>query len=252
MLPIERQNQILKILENKNLSKLDELHDQIPSASISTLRRDIKTLEEEGKIEYLFGGAVRLRDATGEIGFTKKKHDHQAEKKVIATIAANEIGENNTIYVDSGTTCTLLLDKIKNKRITIYTTNTQVCHIAGNFKAEIILIGGKYNGVTSSLTGALTNDLLSKLRFDKSFFGINGVSVESGYTTPQFDEAIKKQLIAKRTVQSFILADDSKFGISSNVQALNLKDAVLISNESDSEISKQTQIICSESKKSNS
>lgn len=243
MLPIERQNQILKILEEKNLSKLDELHDKIPDVSISTLRRDIKTLEDEGKIEYLFGGAVRLPDGGGEIEFAKKEHNHHKEKAVIAELAAKEIHEHNTIYVDSGTTCTLLLDKIKNKRITVYTTNTQVCRIAGSFKAEIFLIGGKYNGVTSSLTGALTNSLLSKMRFDKSFFGINGISVNNGYTTPQFDEAIKKQLIAKRTSKPFILSDSSKFGVSSNVQVFDLKEAVLISNCDNSDISKQTQII---------
>ena len=244
MLPIERQNQILKILENKNLSKLDELHKQIPNVSISTLRRDIKTLEDEGKIEYLFGGAVRLSNGSGEVEFTKKEHKYQKEKKQIAALAGQEIQDSNAIYVDSGTTCTLLLDKIKNKRITIYTTNTQVCHIVGNFKAKIVLIGGNYNGVTSSLTGALTNDLLSRLRFDKAFFGMNGVDINNGYTTPQFDEAIKKQLIAKRTSQSFILADSSKFGVSSNVQALELKDAILISNDNDSQIAKETKIIC--------
>ena len=65
MLPIERQNQILQILENKDMSKLEELHAQIPGVSISTLRRDIKALENEGKIEYLFGGAVRLCDGAG-------------------------------------------------------------------------------------------------------------------------------------------------------------------------------------------
>lgn len=248
MLPIERQNQILQILENKNLSKLEELHAKIPSVSISTLRRDIKTLENEGKIEYLFGGAVRLRDGTGEVEFTKKEHNHQKEKKIIADLAAKEVYDNNVIYIDSGSTCTLLLNKIKNKRVTVYTTNTQVCHLVGNFKAEIILIGGKYNGITSSLTGALTNNLLSKLRFDKSFFGMNGVSLDSGCTTPQFDEAIKKQLIAKRTTQSFILADSSKFGISSNVQALALEEAILISDSNDPEIAKQTQIICPKDK----
>lgn len=251
MLPIERRNQILQILENKDMSKLEELHAQIPGVSISTLRRDIKALENEGKIEYLFGGAVRLCDGAGEVEFAKKEHNHQKEKKLIAELAAKEVHDNNAIYIDSGTTCTLLLDKIKNKKVTVYTTNTQVCHIGGNFKAEIILIGGKYNGVTSSLTGALTNDLLSKLRFDKSFFGMNGISLNSGYTTPQFDEAIKKQLIAKRTTQSFILADSSKFGISSNVQALELKDATLISDNSDPEIAKQTQIIFPKSKNKN-
>ena len=52
----------------------------------------------------------------------------------------------------------------------------------------------------------------------------------SGHRAPQFNEAIKKRLIVKRTSQSFILADSSKFGASSN--------------DNDSQIAKETKIIC--------
>ena len=66
----------------------------------------------------------------------------------------------------------------------------------------------------------------------------------SGHTAPRVDEAIKKQLIAKRTSQSFILADPSKFVVSSNVHALELEDAIQCPNDNDSQIAKETKIIC--------
>lgn len=46
------------------------------------------------------------------------------------------------------------------KKITIYTTNTDVFSINENVIADIFVLGGRYNPITSSLTGPFTEDLL--------------------------------------------------------------------------------------------
>ncbi|RMC23870.1 MULTISPECIES: DeoR/GlpR family DNA-binding transcription regulator [unclassified Lactobacillus] len=243
MLPVERQNKILTILKNSKMIKLDELHQQIPDVSLSTLRRDIKVLEDKGKIEYLFGGAIRLVSKIGEISFIKKATMHLKEKEKICELASKIIQDQDTIYVDSGSTCTLLLKQIVNRKIIIYTTNTQVCSILGDIVAKVILIGGNYNGFTSSLTGSLTETTLKDLHFDKAFFGISGVNIGTGYMTPSIEESSKKRIISQRSVQSYILCDSSKFGVTSTVSALQLKDATLISDQFNNEIAEGTQII---------
>jgi DeoR family transcriptional regulator, fructose operon transcriptional repressor len=243
LLPVERQNKILAILKNSKMIKLDELHQQIPDVSLSTLRRDIKVLEDKGKIEYLFGGAIRLVSKIGEISFIKKATMHLKEKEKICELASKIIQDQDTIYVDSGSTCTLLLKHIVNRKIIIYTTNTQVCSILGDIGAKVILIGGNYNGFTSSLTGSLTETTLKDLHFDKAFFGISGVNIETGYMTPSIEESSKKRIISQRSIQSYILCDSSKFGVTSTVSALQLKEATLISDQFDSEIAEGTQMI---------
>lgn len=243
MLPVERQNKILEILKNKNLSKLDEIHKSMPNVSISTLRRDIKTLEGENKVEYLFGGAVRLKTNDNEVAFAKKALTNKKAKEVISDLALKQINADDTIYIDSGSTCTLLLEKVINKKVTVYTTNTQVCNITGNFNANIILIGGNYNGVTLSLTGSLTDSILRNLHFNKAFFGINGISISGGFTTPHMEEAIKKQIIASQSLNSYVLGDSSKYGVVSSVRALALKDATIISDSYNADIGEHTKII---------
>lgn len=245
LLPVERQHKILEILKKKDLSKLDEIHKSMPNVSISTLRRDIKTLENEDKVEYLFGGAVRLKTNNNEVAFAKKALTNKKAKELISDLALKQVNDNDTIYIDSGSTCTLLLEKIINKKITVYTTNTQVCNITGDFNANIILIGGDYNGVTLSLTGSLTDSILSNLHFNKAFFGINGIAISGGFTTPHMEEAIKKQIVAKRSMNSYVLGDSSKYGTISSVKALSLKDATIISDSYNADIGQYTKIICS-------
>ena len=45
MIPYERQKKILSIIEEKELVKIDELQKIFDGVSVSTLRRDLKELE---------------------------------------------------------------------------------------------------------------------------------------------------------------------------------------------------------------
>lgn len=114
---------------------------------------------------------------------------HLQEKEKICKLASKIIQDQDTIYVDSGSTCALLLKQIVNRKIIIYTTNTQVGSILGDIVAKVILIVGNYNGFTSSLTETTLKDL----HFDKAFFGISGVNIETGYMTPSIEESSKKE-----------------------------------------------------------
>lgn len=59
MIPYERQKKILSIIEEKELVKIDELQKIFSNVSVSTLRRDLKELERNRKIESFSGGAVK-------------------------------------------------------------------------------------------------------------------------------------------------------------------------------------------------
>ena len=59
MIPYERQKKILSIIEEKELVKIDELQKIFDGVSVSTLRRDLKELEKNRKIESFSGGAFK-------------------------------------------------------------------------------------------------------------------------------------------------------------------------------------------------
>lgn len=243
MIPYKRHEKILETLHQEDILKIEEIHQLIPDVSISTLRRDLKELEKKGKIRMLTGGAVKIISSTTELSVTMKQSLYSEEKEIIAELAANMINEGDVIYLDSGTTCTALLNKIINKKINIVTTNASVFGITSDIQAEIIVLGGKFNPNISSLNGPLTDDNLQKFYFDKAFLGANGVDYDRGVSTPNLAEANKKKNVMKNSKQAFLLCDSSKFHVNSTVKAFDLKDVTVITDKKDERISEITNLI---------
>ena len=71
MLTKTRQKEILKLLENRGSVTLQELKDHL-NTSESTIRRDLNTLDAQGKLVKVFGGAVA--------GVTKRRKEFRRKK----------------------------------------------------------------------------------------------------------------------------------------------------------------------------
>ena len=180
MIPYERQKKILSIIEERDLVKIDELQQIFDDVSVSTLRRDLKELEKNRKIESFSGGAFKKISTIGEIPISTKNTLESEKKDKIARMASELIVDGDTIYIDSGSTCTMILQYIVEKKITIYTTNADIFSVKENIVADIYVLGGRYNPVTSSMTGPFTEDLLKNLYFNKSFLGAYGIDENDG------------------------------------------------------------------------
>lgn len=243
MIPYERQQKILSILEQDDMIKIEELHKYFPDISVSTLRRDLKELEKNRKIEPLSCGAIKKFSTLDEIPISTRSELESEKKEKIAEAAADLVYDGDTIYLDSGSTCTMILNKLLNKKIIIYTTNTNVFSINTEVAAEIIILGGKFNPINSSLTGSLTEDSLKDLFFNKSFVGANGIDEVFGVTTPTMEEAKKKKLVKEHSDQIYLVCDSSKFHKLSHVKAFELKDVMIISDEQDKKINELVPII---------
>ena len=221
MIPYERQKKILSIIEENELVKIDELQKIFDGVSVSTLRRDLKELEKNRKIESFSGGAFKKISTIGEIPISTKNTLESEKKEKIARMASELIVDGDTIYLDSGSTCTMILKYIIGKKITIYTTNTDVFSINENVIADIFVLGGRYNPITSSLTGPFTE----------------------GVTTPTIEEATKKRMVKRHSDQIYLVCDSSKFHKLSNVKAFDLDDVIVISDKNDTKLNEKVSII---------
>lgn len=246
MIPYERHELILDALKKRDLVKIDELQELMPSVSLSTLRRDLKELEKRGSIEYLVGGAVKLHEAVHEVNITIKSELNNAQKSKIASRAVQEIEDGDTIYVDSGSTCSLMFPYLFDRPLTIYTTNASACAKPVGTRANVIVVGGDFNPVTSSFTGPVTEEILTNLYFDKSFLGINAIDEERGAMTPEYIEASKKRIVRANSQKTYVLCDSSKFHGFSNVKAFDLDGSIIVSEQFDSKIGRRARILVAE------
>ena len=216
-----------------------ELKD-ILNTSESTIRRDLNTLDEQGRLTKVFGGAVEKINgvSTTELSVSQKADVNTEEKKKIAMYAARLVVPNDFIYIDAGTTTEYLIDYLEEKNATYVTnavTHARKLAIAG-FK--VILIGGELKGLTEAVVGNQAIITIDRMNFNKGFFGTNGITEKSGFTTPDIKETAFNHCHFK-----YILADSSKFGETSAVTFGNIGEATILTDKKIGSFAKLPNII---------
>lgn len=212
MLTETRQEEILRMLEQKGSVTVQELKD-VFGASESTIRRDLNVLHKKGALIKVFGGAVQTesRINTREEVVALRKEQSREEKLRIARYAASLIEPDDFIYLDAGTTTGYMIPYL-TERTAMFVTNA-VSHalmLAEN-GFRVILIGGELKAATEAIVGNEAYVNLKKYNFTKGFWGANGVNPMAGFTTPDINEAMIKECAMKHTQRPYVLCDSRKF-----------------------------------------
>lgn len=228
MIPYERREIILSILNDSEMVTLEELSGALGSTSESTLRRDLKVLAEEGDVDLIRGGRVRIRGGSQDTSFDTRNISFTKEKEQIAKKAGSLVSDGEVVYVDSGSTSLKVVKYIKKKDITIITTNARIFSELDDARCKCIIIGGDLIYSTASLVGPQTEEVLNTMYFDKAFIGVSGISASAGATTPDVREAYKKKIIVAHSKKAYILADSSKAGVTTLCKAVDLDNVTVI------------------------
>lgn len=231
MLTEQRHEIILNLISEKRSVTVTELKE-ILHTSESTIRRDLNTLDEQGKLTKVFGGAVEKETSvfTTELSVSQKSEVNIEEKKQIAMYAAKLIMSDDFVYIDAGTTTEYMIDYLEEKNATYVTnavTHARKLAVSG-FK--VILIGGELKGITEAVVGNQAILTIDRMNFNKGFFGSNGITEKSGFTTPDINEALVKETAFNHCHFKYVLADSSKFGKTSAVTFGNIGEATIITD----------------------
>lgn len=230
MLEIDRFDKILFELNKKGRVSYQEL-EKIMSVSSSTIRRDIKKMQTKGLLIEIKGGISKITKNKQDIETEDRFKENIISKKEISLNALKVIKDGDFIYLDAGTTTFYLIEKLKGKNITVVTNG--LMHIDELIKNNIktILIGGEVKGTTKAIIGTEAMENLEKFRFDKCFIGTNGINIESGYTTPELNEAVMKKKVINLSDESYILADETKFNKNSNIKFSEIDKCKIITTK---------------------
>lgn len=215
MLTQKRQEEILRMVQERESITVAELKD-ILQTSESTIRRDITTLDKEGRLTKVFGGAIALHSAqivNQELSVPQKQELQMAEKQAIARYAASLIEPDDCVYLDAGTTTGWMLEYIREPNAAYVTNAVDHAKKLAQKGFHVILIGGELKGSTEAVVGAEAVMNIQKYHFSKGFFGTNGIDQKMAYTTPDINEALVKQVAVRNTQvqQRYVLSTASKF-----------------------------------------
>ena len=158
------------VLEHKNAS-LDTLCEKF-NVSKNTIRRDVDILLKRGSIMKVYGGVAALEtpQTLPLLSYEERGGRFPDEKKEICRRAAELVAEDDTIYIDTGTTCLNLVDFIADKHCTILTNSLLIFNKAASYpNLDIISVPGKLNRKTLSFTGPDINDYLQTYNISMAF-----------------------------------------------------------------------------------
>ncbi len=239
MLQQERYDYIMNQLRTHSSVQVHDLSKQL-KVSQSTIRRDINDLDQAGKLNKVFGGAVLPTVtygsiSTGEPDVSFKESQHMAEKINIAKYAASLINDNDFVFLDAGTTTGAMIPYITNKNAT-YVTNGIIHGLQLSARQlNAYVLAGQPKALTEAIVGTLAVKNLNQYDFTKAFIGANGIDLQRGFTTPDLEEAMVKTEAINHSYVSYILADSSKFDTSDAISFAVLEDCCILTDKAPGE-----------------
>ena len=206
---------------------------QITGASEATIRRDLNTLARQGRLVKIHGGATSLEEEeflAREPDLATKQR-YAREKERIARYAAGLVGEDDVVYLDTGTTVLHMANYLKDSGALFVTSSIDLAGMLSAHECHVYILGGTLKPGTVDIVGAEALAAIRRYNFTKVFLGTSGVSVSQGFTTPDPEAAALKALAAARAQSVYVLADSSKFGRVTAATILPLDRAQIITDQ---------------------
>jgi DeoR/GlpR family transcriptional regulator of sugar metabolism len=210
---IERHAQILRILSRLKSVSVQTLTERLQVSEV-TIRKDLSYLEEQGRLLRTHGGAVLSEDLDHLRTLPMRRNDHIRRKRAIAARARRLIREEDTIYIDAGSTCALLAAEIHDMSLRVVTNSIDVMvALSASEQVSLISPGGSYRREAGSFIGPMAVAALNRLQIETCFLGTTGFSEGGDFSSMNLIEAELKRKAIERSARCVVLADRAKFGV---------------------------------------
>lgn len=250
MIPAERQSFIYQYACEHQLVTIEVLATLL-KVSPMTIRRDIQTLELEGKIISVSGG-VKVRHAlTQEPSYQEKSWLNKPQKIAIGEMAADLIQASllargpQTIYLDAGTTAFEIAkaivakaiiakaniaktgvdnalagypeegqsDSLLQKPLTIISNDFSIiAYLMNQPNLALFHTGGQVDQRNGSAVGNQAAAFIRQFNIDMAFISTSSWDLERGVSTPCAEKIPIKESLLDSSIESILVTDSSKYG----------------------------------------
>jgi DeoR family fructose operon transcriptional repressor len=179
--------------------------------SEATVRRDLRELSTQGRVELFYGGAGLPRMT--DYSFQSKSMRNVEAKRTIGSLAAELVSEGDHVLLDSGSTCFQMVQGLKRKRgLSIMLNSSRLVEeLAAVPDIKLIVLGGRYRPHRMDTVGPLAHATLDQLRGFVTFIGADGLSMEFGPAASDIESADLYRLAVRNARETILLVDHTKF-----------------------------------------
>lgn len=227
MLQKERQDQLLKILQERRYASITELAGEI-FVSTATIRRDLKILEQQGLVHLSYGGVSLSQSGRKNVPLPLRQAEHVAVKQRIAQRAAALIQPHDTIIMDGSSTVQHIAEFLTpDMDLTIFTYCVDTAALLARKNIPVHCLGGLYQLHSAVTTGYFAEKNAEMITADLCFLSSQGLNTETGFITDSSAEETRlRQIFMRQSKRRIFLCDSSKFGqnhpfILANIQEMD-------------------------------
>ncbi len=234
MLTSQRKQYLLEILQRTGQIQAKAVSQEL-ALSEDTIRRDLRELAAEGKLQRVHGGALPASAAIGD--FTQRQHVATTGKAAIAHVAAHMIEPGQIVLLDGGTTAVQIARNLPpGLRATVVTHSPSVAvELVNHANVEVVMIGGRLFKHSVVNVGSSAIEAMARIRADLFFMGVTGVHAEAGLSTGDLEETYVKRALMARAAETYVLASEEKLNAASAYVIAKVRDVagVIVNKEAD-------------------
>jgi len=202
MFALERIRIIKKYLMENRKAEVAVLSELLDVTEV-TIRRDLEKLESEGFLKRIHGGAMLIEQE--ELSFLPDPDPQGDARNEIGVLASRLVEDNDVIMITQGPTSLQLARNLgERKNLTILTNDLLIALELSAFSSiKVILLGGDLEHQSRGVYGNYTINSIRNFFVNKTFFEVEGVNKNSGFTVSSIEKAnlIQEALnIASETV----------------------------------------------------
>ncbi|GGL42539.1 DeoR family transcriptional regulator [Halarchaeum grantii] len=208
MLPERRKRTIVDLVNDRDGCSVAELATEI-GVSETTIRRDLRDLEERSLLERTHGGATPVI-SHGRPYETRRVYNVE-EKRAIAERAVAEVRDTQVAFFDSGSTLIEVAKQVpEDLSMTAVTRMPAIAHELSERGHETHLTGGTYRPDGHDCVGPWTDERVRQTNADVLFLGTDGVDRE-GLSARDMQQSQAKRALIENAARVVLVADHSKF-----------------------------------------
>lgn len=175
----DRHRVILSSVQDRSVVTVADLC-ALTGASEATVRRDINTLDETGKLRRVRGGAEALT-TTPFVGLAGRPFSYNetiniAEKQAIAAAAVDLCTDGEPIIINGGTTTFQMVHPLASLQMQVFTNSFPIAeHLLKNTRNTVLLSGGVIYREQNIILSPFDNDVTRNFYAKRMFMGAQGI-----------------------------------------------------------------------------
>ena len=233
MLQETRLHRIRALLSTQHQLSTERIIKEL-GISRETARRDIISLEAQGLARRVHGGLVAL-ESPPEPPLQVRRNAQSREKRAIAAAAVQHLQPGQTLFLDAGTTTTLLAEELRTMSgLTIITNSLQAALALSaaeeheTLNNQVLLLGGMMMAGAQQTRGEMTVGEIYRYRADVALLSPVGIDARNGASSFHPHEAAIAHAMVQQASRTLLLADHSKLGVISRTQYAPVGDIDLL------------------------